>query len=258
MRDLPSELRVEVQDSIATITLNRPDKLNALTREMLEGLDRAMEALSADDAVSVIVLTGTGRAFCSGVDLGGYIPELMAGGPDAIDPPTIHYFSEVPKPLVAAVNGLCVAAGTEMLLGTDIRVAVSDAWFALAEVSAGLVPSGGSHVRLPRQIPWAVAMEMLLMGERITAERACRVGLINEVVASPAELMPRALAIARKIAQNSPTAVRTAKSIAVAALQLDTPFRLETAMSRQVLNSPDAIEGFTAFKERRPPNFQRG
>jgi enoyl-CoA hydratase len=250
MNDLPSELLVEIEDSIARVTLNRPEKLNALTSEMYVGLDRVMTDLSADDEVSVIVLTGTGRAFCSGADLGGFISDLVTGD-DAIEPPSIHYFSEVDKPIVAAINGLCVAAGTEMVLGTDIRVAVSDAWFALAEVSVGLVPSGGSHVRLPRQIPWAVAMEMLLTGERLTAERAYQVGLLNAVVPSTDDLMPKAMEIARRIAQNSAFAVRTAKSIAVAGLQLDTPFRLETAMSRAVIHNPDAVEALKAFREGR-------
>src|SRR5581483_11634460 len=180
----------------------------------------------------VAVLTAAGeRAFCAGAEMSGTVSVILAGPTPRPNPdPTMRWFSDVFKPIVAAVNGHCVAGGLEMLLGTDIRVAVPEATFGVSEVRWGFVPAGGTHVRLPRQVPWAIAMELLLTGQRITAERAYQVGLINLVV--PRErLLAAALEYAELLATNAPLAVRTAKEIAVRGLALEGPLALESLTS---------------------------
>jgi enoyl-CoA hydratase len=163
-------------------------------------------------------------------------------------------FSDVFKPIIAAVNGYCIAGGLEFLQGTDLRIAAENATFGLGEVRWGIIPTGGSHIRLPRQIPWAVAMELLLMGRPITAKRAYDIGLVNEVVPAD-QVMPTTLKWAETICKNGPLAVRTAKEIAVRALALESGFVLEKAIGARVFASEDAKEGPRAFAEKRPPRF---
>jgi enoyl-CoA hydratase len=167
---------------------------------------------------------------------------------------TKRQFSDVFKPIIAAVNGHCIAGGMEMLAGTDLRVAAEHATFGLGEVRWGLIPSGGSHIRFPRQIPWALAMELLLIGEPIDAQRAYEVGLVNRVVPAD-QLMPTALDLAARICKNGPLAVRTSKQIAVRSLGLEPGFVLEKALAAKVLASDDAKEGPRAFAEKRKPKF---
>jgi enoyl-CoA hydratase len=252
-----SDLLYEVHDRIALITLNRPDARNALSIEAVELLAEASRAVREDDDVLAAVITGAGdQAFCAGGDLRELLPALTAGHLEIIVPePTRRFFSDVYKPVIAAVNGLCIAGGFEILLGTDLRVADEDAVFGLAEVCWGLVPGGGSHVRLPAQVPWPVAMQLLLTGDTIDAHRAYEVGLVNEV-RPRGEVLPRALELAARIARNGPLAVRTAKEIAVRALGHEPGFTLEWAMQDRVLRSRDAREGPRAFQSRRPPRFE--
>jgi enoyl-CoA hydratase len=254
--DLPGTLRYEKRGPVALITIDRPAAMNSLTREMLVGLDAAFADVQADPELRVAVLAATGeRAFCAGMDLVDAIPLLTSGDDMGFSDPTKRQLSDVFKPVVAAVNGACIAGGLELLLGTDLRIAAEHATFGLGEVRWGLVPLGGSHVRLTRQVPWAVAMELLLTGEPIDARRACEVGLVNRVVAAGEEL-PAALALAEKIARNGPLAVRTAKEIAVRALALEPGFVLEKALGARVLASADAREGPRAFAEKRRPKFE--
>jgi enoyl-CoA hydratase len=169
--------------------------------------------------------------------------------------PVKRPFYTIYKPIIAAVNGLCIAGGMEFLQGTDIRIAAENASFGLAEVRWGVIPVGGSHIRLPQQIPWAVAMEMLLTGKPIDATRAYQVGLINKIV--PADkLLEEAMAWAERICENGPLAVRTAKEIAVRALNNEPNFVLEKAIGARVFQSEDAREGPRAFAEKRKPNYQ--
>lgn len=252
---LPSEIRYEKTDRIAVVTIDRPDSMNSLTREMLAGLDRAFAQFDADPELWVAILTASGeRAFCAGMDLKEAIPLITAGDEMGYEDHTKRQFSDVYKPIIAAVNGHCIAGGLEMLQGTDLRIAADHATFGLGEVRWGIIPTGGSHVRLPRQIPWAIAMELLLTGQPIDARRAYDIGLVNRVVPS-AELMPAAMELAGRICQNGPLAVRTAKEIAVRALGLEPGFVLEKALGARVLGSEDAREGPRAFVEKRPPRF---
>jgi enoyl-CoA hydratase len=180
---------------------------------------------------------------------------LQSGDEMGYEDHTKRPFSDVFKPIIAAINGHCIAGGMEFMQGTDIRIAAEHATFGLGEVRWGIIPTGGSHVRLPRQIPWAVAMEMLLMGKPIDAARAYDIGLINAVVEGD-KLMEEAMGWAETICKNGPLAVRTAKEIAVRALGLEDSFVLEKSMGAKVLASEDAKEGPRAFAEKRPAEFK--
>jgi enoyl-CoA hydratase/carnithine racemase len=219
-------------------------------------LRRTASELNADPEVRVIVLTGAGRrAFSAGGDLATLLPAALAAGSDVVNPdPATRYFSDVYTPIVASVEGLCLGGGLEILLGTDIRVVSSDATFGLPEPRWGLIAGAGSHVRLPRQVPWAVAMELLLTGERITADRAFSIGLVNRVV-EPGTALDGALAIARRIAANGPVAVSTAKEIAVRGASLTAGFVLEHELNARVLTSDDAQAGVRAFETHDDPIF---
>ena len=252
---LPPTILYDKQDRIATVTINRPDAMNALTGDMLAALDEAFEELNKDPDVWVAILTGAGdKAFCAGMDLKEAIPRITSGDELGYDDHTKRQFSDVFKPIICAVNGYCIAGGMEMLEGTDIRIAAEQATFSLGEVRWGIIPTGGSHIRLPRQVPWAVAMELLLTGRRIDARRAYEVGLVNEVVPQN-ELMPAALKWAEAICKGGPLAVQTAKEIAVRALLQEPGFVLEKALGARVFSSEDAKEGPRAFDEKRPPRF---
>ncbi|KAA0232250.1 MAG: hypothetical protein EDR02_18175, partial [Actinobacteria bacterium] len=255
-QQLPATIRFERDGHVAVMTIDRPTALNSLTKDMLAALDSVFAEFEADDDLWVAVLTAAGdRAFCTGMDLKEAIPLLTAGDQLGYEDRTKRQFSDVFKPIIAAVNGACIAGGMEMLAGTDLRVAAEHATFGLGEVRWGLVPAGGSHIRLPRQIPWAIAMEMLLTGEPIDAERACEVGLVNRVVPAD-ELMATAMELAEQICRNGPLAVRTSKEIAVRALELEGGFVLEKALAEKVFASEDAREGPRAFAEKRRPEFK--
>jgi E-phenylitaconyl-CoA hydratase len=247
------EVRV-ADDGIATITLNRPERRNALDLAMMRGLEEAWARVANDDRVQVAVLTGTGSVFCAGVDL-NTVGDLTTGQLRRQVPFDLKGL-QIYKPIIAAINGPALGAGTEMLQGTDIRLAVPSATFGLPEVRVGLIPSGGSLARLVRQIPYAGAMKLLLTGEPIGAEEALRYGLINEIV-PPEALLTRALELARQVLRTAPLAVRAAKELALASAEegLANVYLLETLYQRYLASTQDAQEGPRAFLERRPPQF---
>jgi enoyl-CoA hydratase len=252
---LPPTMQYEKRDRIAIITINRAEAMNAFTADMLRGMDAAFADFNADPDLWVAILTAAGeKSFCAGMDLKEAIPAMADGDDLGYGDHTKRPFSDVFKPIIAAVNGFCIAGGLEFLQGTDIRIAAEHATFGLGEVRWGIIPTGGSHIRLPRQIPWAVAMELLLMGRPIDAKRAYDIGLVNAVVPA-AELLPTAIKWAETICKNGPLAVRTAKEIAVRALELEGGFVLEKALGARVFASADAAEGPKAFAEKRPPKF---
>jgi enoyl-CoA hydratase len=245
----------EKNGHVAVVTINRPEAMNSLTREMLGGLDAVFDDFNGDDDLWVAILTGAGeKAFSAGMDLKEAIPLITKGDEMGYEDHTKRQFSDVFKPIIGAINGHCIAGGLEMIQGTDLRIAAEHATFGLGEVRWGIIPTGGSHVRLPRQIPWAVAMELLLTGQPIDARRAYEIGLVNRVV-SLDQLMPAALELAEQICRNGPLAVRTAKEIAVRALGQEPGFVLEKALGARVLGSEDAREGPRAFVEKRKPRF---
>lgn len=259
----------ERDGAVATITLNAPATHNALTPRMLCLLADAVVQFADDDRLRVAVITGAGeKSFCSGGDLALTLP-LMTGArlpqddwdhrlladPLVLAASGLRGFP-LDKPVIAAINGTCMAAGFEMMLGTDIRVAASHARFGLPEVRHALIPFAGSIARLPRQLPWPLAMELMLTGEAITAQRALEVSLVNHVVA-PADLMPRAREIAERIARNGPLAVRAVKRVAAASSgqPLDAAYALEDQAKALVMATQDAREGPLAFKEKRAPVY---
>jgi enoyl-CoA hydratase len=255
--------------AVATFTLNRPAARNALTPELVCRLADAVADFVADPQLRVGILTGSGdKAFCSGGDLGSMLPLISGDRAPAddwdrrvLDEPFVMAASSlrefpIDKPLIAAINGACVAGGMEMMLGTDIRVAAEHAVFGLPEVRRGVLPFAGSMVRLPRQIGWTAAMELLLVGETIDATEARRIGLVNHVVPA-GDLMTKALDLAHRIAANAPLAVQRVKHTAVAAsgVPLADGFLIEDESKRIVMASDDAREGPRAFMEKRAPNY---
>lgn len=264
-----SNLLVQQRGPILQITFNRPDKKNAVTPEMVVGLARAWTRLRDDPELRVAILTGVGDAFCAGADLGRLIPLLSKARPpeDEFDRAMVAERSifqtaflrrfEIWKPIIAAVNGAALAGGMEILQASDIRLAVPEATFGLPEPKRGIIPGGGSTVRLARQIPYAAAMRILLTGAPISAEAALRCGFINEIV--PREgLLEAAYAIAGEIAENAPLAVQKIKESVVrsSGLPFDDAFAIEDEMVSTVLRSEDAKEGPRAFMERRKPEFK--
>ena len=244
----------------AVLTFNRPEVMNSINPELGAAFRDAVDDFNNDDGLWLAILTGAGdRAFCAGADLGSTIPNQTAAAHDeelaiSEDRP----FTGVFKPIIAAVNGYCIAGGMEIMLGTDIRVAAETAEFGLQEVRWAIVPSAGSHLRLPRQIPWAWAMEILLTGQRLKAQQALQIGLINRVVAQE-DVLPTAHAIADKICANGPIAVRTAKEIAVRGamgMSWEHAFGMESLLSRRVFSTEDAVEGPKSFMEQRPPVYK--
>lgn len=250
----------ERRGHLAYVTINRPEALNAMTPEMRQDLFRIMDEVHADTTIRVAILTGAGeKSFCAGADLKATIPAATAteGRIPLWSNPRVRWFSEVFTPIVSAINGYCIAGGMEMMLGTDIRVAAEHARFALQEPRWALVPEGGAIVRLPRQIPWARAMEILLTGDQFSAQEALSAGLINKVVPL-SELMSTAEAYAERIVRNGPAAVRAIKEVAVrtSGLDLQYGFQLNHLICQPAFATADAKEGLRAFSEKRTPIFK--
>lgn len=267
MADVPEHFSYETEDKIAIITIDRPDAMNAFLPEMFENMEDLFRRFDRDDDLRVAILTGAGdKAFSAGADLKETIPRLTGDKeaenqdeddtwiPEDWDS---RFLSGVSKPIVAAVNGFCLAGGMEILQGTDIRVASKKATFGLTEPAVGIVPAGGSHIRLPRQVPYCRAMEFLLTADQFTAEEALEMGLINEVVPHE-DIMDEAREYAETIASNAPLAVQTAKTIAQEAYDMsrEEAFRFENLMAERLLQTEDAKEGPRAFAEKREPNFK--
>ena len=266
-----SDLLYEKRDGIAILTLNRPSQRNAFSPEMMIRLADAWTDFRDDDSLRVAILTGAGdTAFCAGGDLARLMPlftgarepedewdrRLMEDVANVMSTALLRPF-ELYKPIIAAINGYAVAGGTEILQSTDIRIASEGASFGLSEAQRGLVPGGGSMVRLPRQIPYCKAMEILLTGDRISAEEAVRIGFVNEIVAKE-EVMPRALEFAERLAKNAPLALRAIKEavIRTSGLPLEEAYLIEHEISAAVMRSKDAREGPKAFIEKREPVFR--
>jgi enoyl-CoA hydratase len=264
------DLLFEKRDGVAWITFNRPAQKNALSPEAICGLADALHALRDDDSLRLGVLTGAGsETFTSGGDLKRLLPlwtggrqpaddydRRVLGDPRVMQTALMKEFA-LDKPLIAAINGDALAGGFELMLACDLRVAVKQARFGLTEVQRALVPGGGSMVRLPRQIPWARAMEILLTGDPIPAQEALALGLVNRLV-EPNELVPSVEALAARLARNGPLALRAIKRTALetSGVALGEAFAIEARNSSPVMRSEDALEGPRAFAEKRPPVYR--
>ena len=217
-----------IEEGIALITINRPEKRNAFDAEHYQGLSRAWERVRDDPVIRVAIITGAGdKAFSAGADLKSYIGRTvpMADFWLTQKDQLLNRGLEIWKPVIAAVNGACIAGGMTLLLSTDIRVAVPHAVFGLAEVKRGIIAANGGTQRTIAQLPHAIAMEFLLTGDNVDAATAARWGLVNKVVA-PDQLMETALDYARRIAANAPLAVQAAKELALRAPEHAEAFRL--------------------------------
>jgi enoyl-CoA hydratase len=266
---MADEILYEKRDRIAYVTINRPERRNSLNRVAFGQLANAWLDFNEDPEVWVAIVTGAGdSAFCAGGDLKEAIQffadnaEDLASGKQSPGAEGYHPMSpliamlrevEIYKPIIAAVNGICVAGGMEMLLGTDIRVASENASFGIFEPRRALFPGGGTTVRLPRQVPYCRAMEVLLTADAVPAALACEMGIVNRVV--PREkLMDTAEELARTIIKNGPLAVRAVKECVHKNLRLPLKeaFELELEYSAKVFMTEDAQEGLLAFREKRP------
>lgn len=247
----------EKRNKKAYITLNRPDDMNCLTMDGWDLLGSYLEEANQDDEVDVIIVTGSGdQAFCAGGDLKTAIPALFENYDHSAIDRAVLKNNLVSKPIIAAVNGYCLAGGTEFLQATDIRIAVEEATFGLPEVKWGLVAAGGSLVRLVRQIPYCRAMEILLTGKPLTAQEALEIGLINKIVAKD-ELLETVEQYADTIIRNGPIAVRKTKEavIRLLSLPMEQAFHSEWLFAKDAFDSNDAREGILAFEEKRRPKF---
>lgn len=247
-------------DGIALITINRPERLNAMDAEHYQALSRAWCTVRDDPAIRVAIVTGAGeRSFTTGADIKSFLTtppglaEMWLTQRDQL----LNRGLEVWKPIVAAINGYCLGGGVTLMLATDIRIASSHATFSLAEVKRGIIPGNGGTQRILDQLPYAVAMEMLLTGDGIDAVAAERWGLINKIVPKE-ELLATAFAYARRIAANAPLAVQAAKELAVRSRDTDiaTGLRIEAVINRMLSFTDDAKEGPAAFAAKRAPNFK--
>lgn len=253
---------IEQRGHTLVVTLNRPQARNALSGEMVELMAQAWDRVDDDPSIRCCVLTGAGGAFCAGADLKNMTRndpgKAMSGnGWDPARIPGLLKGRRLAKPLIAAVEGPAIAGGTEILQATDIRVAGESAKFGISEVKWSLFPMGGSAVRLPRQIPYTVAADLLLTGRHITAAEAKDIGLIGHVVPDGAAL-EKALEIADQIAANGPLAVRAVLRTMreTEGMAEEDAFAVEAPIGLSVFTSADAKEGPRAFAEKRAPVYE--
>lgn len=265
MADLTTDVvSFELAERVATVTLTRPEAMNALDPETISSLADCWLEIRDNPEIWAAVVTGEGeRAFCAGADLKKTIP-ARPGATDANWPifqpsarQAIDNGMQIWKPIVAAVNGYCLGAGLTLLSMCDIRIAAEHAEFGLPEVRRGIVPTLGATQRLTRQLPWSVAMELLLLGDHISARRAHECGLVNKVVPSGEEL-GEARAVARRFTEGAPLTQRAIKEAAVRGLSLpiDEGIRLEELLSAHIRRTEDFKEGPKAFAEKREPEYR--
>jgi enoyl-CoA hydratase len=249
------------EEGVGVVTLNRPEQMNALNSKLKEDLALAFGAMERDLEVKVVVLTGSGKAFCSGAD----IKERSAMHMNQFEfylyqRKTHALFSRIEdfeKPVIAAVNGIALGGGCELALASDMRIASETSRFGLPEAKVGIIPAGGGTQRLPRLIGAGRAKELLFTGDFIDAHEALRVGLVNRVVQGDG-LMKEAVGLARKMAKNSPLSLKFAKRAVNVGMQLDLASALdyEAHCASLLYGSGDREEGFRAFMEKREPHFK--
>ncbi|HJU89688.1 MAG TPA: enoyl-CoA hydratase-related protein [Gemmatimonadaceae bacterium] len=251
-------LRSEIRNRIALITVDRQEKRNALNSEVRAAFVAAVDAANRDANVRAMIVTGAGdKAFVAGADIGEFEGRTAVDQWRTMKGPTIFEAVErSPKPVIAAVNGFCLGGGMELALACDVRMASTNAKFGQPEVNLGIIPGGGGTQRLPRIVGLGAALRLILSGDLIDAAEAHRIGLVEEVVA-PADLLPRAFALAESMASKSPVALAAAKEATRAAfsLPLDEGLKLETSLFQLCFASEDKTEGVRAFLEKRPANF---
>lgn len=248
----------ERRGNVEILTINRPEARNAINGDVSKAMSSALDELAEDPEAWVVILTGAGdKAFSAGMDLKAFASgegNSIIGASGGFAGITQRDF---PKPLIAAVNGSCLAGGCEIMLACDLVVAAEHATFGIPEAKRGLVAGAGGLIRLPKRLPMAIALELGLTGDPIDAKRALELGLVNRVV--PAErLMDEALSLAGTIAENAPLAVRWTKKVMRQAADLPEAegWKLNAEAIGVVFSSKDAMEGPVAFAEKRKPNWR--
>jgi len=241
---------------VGVIRLNRPEARNAVNGDLAHGVEAALDEFEADNEVQAVVVTGNGKTFCAGADL-----KLVATGRGAEMATERGNFAGIvtrnySKPIIAAVHGAALAGGFEIMLSCDLVVAADDTKFGLPEVKRGLFAAAGGLIRLPKRIPLAVATELAITGDPITAERALQLGLVNQIVPAD-QVVDAALALAGRIAANGPLAIKNSLTMVREAANMDEdeawPRNIELAL--EVFASKDSIEGAMAFAEKREPKW---
>jgi enoyl-CoA hydratase/carnithine racemase len=255
-----SDLLVERKGKVALVTLNRPDSINAVNDAIRNDFSQMMRDLDADPEIAAIVLRGAGeRGFCAGADikekraLGSAVAERRRLLPGL----WIETLDQVTKPVIAAIHGFCLGGGLELALACDIRIAARGAQFGLPETALGLIPGGGGTQRLPRLIGLSQALDLLISGERIDAERAYAIGLVTRLAASPEACLAEALRLAEVISSRPPAAIAYVKEAARSGLELDlaSGLKLEKSLFALLAVTSDRAEAAAAFEEKRPPRF---
>ena len=262
--ELPPVVLTEQRGNVLVITINRPEVRNAVNIEVWQGIGHALVRADADPEIRVVVLTGAGdKAFCAGADL----KALSRGEQITPTDPTEMAWGfagyvqhSISKPTIAAVNGPALGGGTELTLASDLAIAADNAIFGLPEVTRGIIAAAGGLIRLPQQVPAKVAMEMILTGTPITAQKALELGLVNAVVPQ-SEVLNAAIALAERICANAPLAVQTSKRIAMGirdgvVASEEQAWSLNESETRQIMLSADSQEGPLAFAQKRAPVWQ--
>lgn len=248
------EVLTEVRDGVLIVTMNRPEAKNAMNKAQAEGISAAMDRLEAEADLRCAVLTGAGGTFCSGMDLKGFLrgerPSIEGRGFGGLTEWTPS------KPVIAAIDGFALAGGMELALSCDLIVASAGAKFGIPEVKRGLAAAAGGLIKLPRQIPPRIAMELALTGDFINAARAYELGFVNRVVEGPA--LPAALELAARVAENGPLALIASKAVIRQSHEWTEAemWQKQAAIVMPVFASEDAREGAAAFAEKRKPNWK--
>ena len=252
---MTDEVLVDVADGIMTITLNRPKAKNAANKALADGVAAALVELDSNDAIQVAIITGAGGTFCAGMDLKAFV----TGELPIVEGRGFAGLTECPprKPLIAAIEGWALAGGMEIAVSCDLIVAADSARFGIPEVKRGLAAAAGGLMKMPRQIPYRLAMELALTGDPISAERAYEAGLVNEVVPE-GKALEAAKVLAARIAANGPLAVAVSKQVIVESVDWSTEemWQKQQDIVLPVFASEDAMEGSVAFAEKRAPNWK--
>lgn len=252
---MADEVLTEQQGKVLLITLNRPDARNSVNKAVAEGLGAALDRLDAEPGLSVGVLTGAGKGFSAGMDLKAFVEGGMPVAPGRGFAGIVERSAD--KPLIAAIEGFALAGGLEIALSCDLLVAARNARLGIPEAGVGLFAAAGALLRLPRRVPYGVAMRLALTAAPITAEEGLGYGLVDQVT-EPGEAVQGALALAEQIARNAPLALKASKRI-LREMQGRTEeefWAYQATLTTEVFGSADAIEGATAFAQKRPPEWQ--
>jgi enoyl-CoA hydratase len=259
---MPDSLLIEHHGPVAVLTLNRPDKLNALNNELISALSASLDEMQLDRSVCAIVITGAGRAFSAGADIAEFQPHMKAGAAEAI----AHFMrpghrltrqiEEFPKPVIAAVNGLAFGGGCELVESMHIAFAADTAVFSKAEVNIGIIPTFGGTQRLPRHVGRKAAAELILSGRQFDAKEALDLGLINRIVTGN-QLLKEAVALAQEFAKKPPLTLAAALWAIHHGMDasIDEGLAIEEAAFARIVPTKDANEGVTAFIQKRRPEY---